>query len=88
MTKTTDLRMFIVDNFLFGEDDQITDQTPLVESGIVDSTGILEIIGFIETTYRVAVKDDEVIPDNFSNLASMDAYLQEKLRTPQLVFNS
>jgi len=88
MTSTTDLKVFIVDNFLFGESDQLTDDTPLVETGIVDSTGILDIIGFIETNYSVEVKDDEVIPSNFSTLASMSVYLDQKLGSPMMECNT
>ena len=81
MTTAAELKLFIIDNFLFGESDQLTDDTPLVESRLIDSTGMLEIIGFMETTFRVAVKDDEVIPENVLNLSSLSSYSQWKTRT-------
>lgn len=85
MTAAPDLRDFIVERFLFGEADQLTDETPLVESGIVDSTGILDIIGFIETNYPVTVSDEDVIPLNFATLAAMSIYLGQKMPSSQPV---
>ena len=85
MTPSDQIRGFIVDSFLFGDGDQLTEETALVETGVVDSTGILEIIGFMESEFKVVVNDDEVIPSNFADLASMSLYLNTKLGSPDVV---
>ena len=84
MTASDQIRGFIVDSFLFGDGDQLTEETALVEAGVVDSTGILEIIGFMESEFKVVVNDDEVIPSNFADLASMSLYLSTKLGSPDV----
>ena len=59
------VRAFIVENFLFGVDDEnLTETSSFLENGIVDSTGILELITFVETTYSITVDDSEMVPEN------------------------
>ena len=72
------IKQFIVDNFLFGDDAKLSVDTPLFEKGIIDSTGILELVAFIEDNFKVTVGDDELIQDNFSSVNSMDKFLQTK----------
>jgi len=57
------VRSFIIENFLFGDDAQLTEDTSFLEDGIVDSTGILELVAFLEETYDITVEDDELIPE-------------------------
>ena len=79
MTYTSTVREFIVDNFLFGEEDKLQDETPFFESGIVDSTGILEIVSFLEETFSINVEDEDLVPENFSSVITIDQYLKRKL---------
>ena len=72
------IKQFIVDNFLFGDDAKLSVDTQLFEKGIIDSTGILELVAFIEDNFKVTVGDDELIQDNFSSINSMDKFLQTK----------
>ena len=72
------IKQFIVDNFLFGDATKLSVDTPLFEKGIIDSTGILELVAFIEDNFKVTVGDDELIQDNFSSVNSMDKFLQTK----------
>jgi acyl carrier protein len=79
MDTITPVREFIVDNFLFGDGEQLDDSTSFFDSGIVDSTGILEIVSFLEDSYSIEVQDEELIPENFSSLNTISLYLKHKL---------
>jgi len=72
------LRDFIVDNFLFGDGDKLGIDTPLFEKGIIDSTGVLELIAFIEENFSVKVTDEELVQSNFSNINTIDRFIQSK----------
>ena len=79
MENMTKVREFIVENFLFGDGDEFKNDTPFFENGIVDSTGILEIISFLEETFQINIEDEELIPENFSTVQTIDKYLSSKL---------
>ncbi|MDA8090600.1 MAG: acyl carrier protein [Nitrospiraceae bacterium] len=74
-----DVRRFVIENFLFGEARQLDEGTSFLESGIVDSTGILELVCFIESSYGITVEDEELVPENLDNLRNIDLYLRRKL---------
>ena len=82
MSYINSIREFIVENFLFGEDGGLTEETSFLEGGIVDSTGILEIINFLEETYNIVVEDNELIPENLDSLKNLDNFLRKKLDVP------
>jgi acyl carrier protein len=80
MSRRKQIRQFILGNFLFTDDESaIADDTSLIKQGIVDSTGILELIGFIEETWPVNVPPEDMTPANFDSLASIDRYLDGRL---------
>ncbi len=80
MSRRQQIRQFILGNFLFTDDESaIADDTSLIKQGIVDSTGILELIGFIEETWPVNVPPEDMTPANFDSLASIDRYLDVRL---------
>lgn len=72
------VKQFIVDNFLFGDTDKLAVDTHLFEKGIIDSTGVLELVAFIEENFNVTVSDDELVQDNFSSLIAIEKFLQYK----------
>ncbi|MCF7956497.1 MAG: acyl carrier protein [Phycisphaerae bacterium] len=72
-------RDFIVDNFLYGDADKLEHNTSFMLEGIIDSTGILELITFLEATYQIKIADDEIIPENMDSLESIEKYLCSKL---------
>jgi acyl carrier protein len=75
-----ELRHFVVENFLFGQDDgSLSADDSFIETGIVDSTGVLELIGFLETRYGIKVEDDELVPANLDTLNRLSAFVQRKL---------
>jgi acyl carrier protein len=69
---------FILDNFLFGDKDKLKIDTPLFEKGIIDSTGVLELVAFIEENFKIKVADEELIQSNFSDITSIDQFIQSK----------
>jgi len=78
MNTKTILREFISENFLFGNGQALEDDTNLFENGIIDSTGIIELISFLEMKFKISIEDEELITDNFSNLNSIGLFLQRK----------
>ena len=80
MTETRDkIRNFIVENFLFGSDNGLTDDASFLDEGIIDSTGILELVSFIEEDFGVAVEYEELIPENLDSIKNVVAYLERKV---------
>lgn len=76
MGRRQKIKQFILGNFLFTDDESaFNDDTSLIREGIVDSTGILELIGFIEETWPVRVPAEDMTPANFDNLGAIDRYL-------------
>ncbi len=73
------IREFIAENFLFRADAEIDDNQSLLESGVIDSTGVLELIAFLESTYDITIADDEIVPENLDSVDSMINYLARKL---------
>ena len=73
------LRDFIVDNFMMGQDaTALTDSGSLLELGIIDSTGVLELVGFLEETFQITVEDDDLVPDNLDSVNNLVNYIQRK----------
>jgi acyl carrier protein len=74
------IREFIVENFLFGvEDLQLEDDDSFLEKGIIDSTGILELIEYLEESFAVSIQDDELVPENLDSLNRVDSFIMRKL---------
>ena len=73
------IREFVVANFLFGEEGKLGDDTSFLESGIIDSTGLLELVGFLEERFGIRVADEELVPENLDSLSNISAYLAGKL---------
>jgi acyl carrier protein len=74
----TKIRSFIIENFLFGNDDGLQDDTSFLENGIIDSTGILELITYLEEEFSIKVNDEELIPENLDSISNVVAYLKTK----------
>lgn len=74
-----ELRTFIVENFLFGRPGKVGGDTSLVKAGIIDSTGVLELVTFLETRYGIEVKDEELIPENLDSISNLKKFLSRKL---------
>jgi len=72
------IRQFIVENFIFGEDGNLKEETSFLESGIIDSTGILELVSFLEEKFGISIADEELVPENLDSIANVVAYLTKK----------
>ena len=77
----TKLREFVARNFLLGQKQGMTlkDGDSFLESGLVDSTGVLEFVDFLQENWDLRVADDELTPENFDSLDNLAAYVQRKL---------
>jgi len=73
------VRKFIVEYFLFGDEDNLNDHTSFIEDAIVDSTGILELVAFIEETFGIHVEDEELVPENLDCISNVEKYVQHKM---------
>ena len=78
---TADIRAYVVDRFLFGQGaETLSDEASFLESGIVDSTGVLEIVMFLEQRFGIKVKDEELVPDNLDSIRNITAFVGRKLQ--------
>ncbi len=77
--KEQTIRQFIVDTFLFGQDDGLSVDAPLLESRILDSTGILELATFIGGHYGITVDDEEMLVENFGSIRAVAKFVERKL---------
>lgn len=79
MTSTvkTEIRAFIVENFLFGDTGRpLDDDMSLIENDVVDSTGILELVSFLEERFGIAVADADIVPANLDAIDRIAAYVE------------
>jgi len=73
-----EVRDYVVDNFLFGDGAALKDDTSFLDGGIVDSTGMLELIMFLESTYDMKVQPEEMIPDNLDSVNRVAEFITRK----------
>jgi acyl carrier protein len=78
------VRSFITADYLLGRDDDLSDDSSFLEEGILDSTGVLQLIAFLEETYGIRVENEEVVPDNLDSIDRVVAYLTRKLTAASL----
>jgi acyl carrier protein len=73
------IRSFVIENFLFGAPDNgLKDTDSLLDKGIIDSTGVLELVAHLEETYLIKVEDEELIPENLDSIANVAAFITRK----------
>ena len=85
MAHSSKVREFIIENYLFGDGDTLAEDTSFLESGIIDSTGILELIFFLEETFDVKIEDDELVPENMDSLKNISLFMERKLGSSSTV---
>ena len=73
------VRDFIQQNFIFDSNTVLADDESLLGAGIIDSTGVLELIGYLEEKFQLQFGDDELIAENFDTILKITAFLQKKL---------
>jgi acyl carrier protein len=81
--QTTDIgqeiRVFLTERFLFGRDETLTDDLPLL-GNVIDSQGVIELVVFVQERFNIAVDDEEVTTDNFESVKSVVTFIEEKIR--------
>ena len=75
------IRTFIVENFLFGHDEDLKDNSSFLDEGIIDSTGILELVNYLEEEFSITVDDDDLIPENLDSINNVVGYLERKIKS-------
>lgn len=80
MERRRQIKQFVLQNFLFSDNEgAIGDEDPLIRGGIVDSTGIHELILFLEESYQISVSPEEMTPAIFDSILSVDEFVTRKL---------
>jgi acyl carrier protein len=78
MDQKSEIRSFIEKNYLFSSEGTLLDSDSLLQKGIVDSTGILELISFLEEKFGIAINDDELLPANLDSIENIVNFLEKK----------
>jgi acyl carrier protein len=76
------IRAFIASNFYVPDAHALADNTSLLDQGIVDSTGVLEVTAFLESEFGIKVTDDEIVPENLDTIANIVAFVRRKRPEP------
>ena len=77
------IRKFIHGNFIRDEGDSLGDEDSLLEKGVIDSTGVLELAAFIEEKYGFRVEDEELVPENLDSIRNVVEFILRKTRGQQ-----
>jgi acyl carrier protein len=84
-TTITSIRNFISGNFPAAKKRNLGDTDLLLQSGIIDSMGILDLVGHLETTFDISVDDDDLVPENFDSIVTIAAFVEKKQNQHQSV---
>lgn len=77
------VRAFVVENFLFGDQAHpLAGSDSLIENGIIDSTGVLELVAFLEERFAITMADAEIVPDNLDSLDRIGAFIASRATAP------
>lgn len=74
------VRNFVTTNFYVADPAALADDASLLDAGIVDSTGVLEVVQFLESEFGLAVEDHEIVPENVDSIARIAAFIDNKLK--------
>jgi len=79
MSTEAKIKSFILENFLFTDDESaIGNDESLLDRGVIDSTGVMEVILFLEEEFGVQVQDDEIIPENLDSISNIKRFVESK----------
>jgi acyl carrier protein len=74
------IRSFVDDNFLFGQGDDLANDDSFLENGIIDSTGVLELVTFLEERFTIQIADEELVPNNLDSVTRLVDFVESKLK--------
>ena len=81
MALNNELRQFVINNFMFGNSGEgIADSDSFLERGIIDSTGVMELIAFLEERYGIKLQDQDLIPDNLDSIDGLARLVESRLQ--------
>ena len=75
-----EVRRFLADTFLFGRTEDLRDNVSLM-GNVIDSTGAIELVAFLQDHFAITVEDTDVTPENFDSVKNIVAYVERKLQT-------
>ena len=73
-----EIRRFITENFLYGRPLEFSGDDSFLEMGLIDSTGILELVSFLEKQYQITVEDVDLVPENLDSIAQLASFVERK----------
>lgn len=74
-----EVRAYVTEKLLFGQNDrEVEGNTSFLESGIIDSTGVLELVAFLEEQFQVKVEDEDLIPANLDSINAITRFVERK----------
>lgn len=76
----SELRRFVENDLLFGEQLAFDDDESFIELGLIDSTSVLELVAFVENRFDVAFADDELVPENLDSIANLVRFIEARRR--------
>jgi acyl carrier protein len=81
MALNNELRQFVIDNFMFGKPGEgFANSDSFLERGIIDSTGVMELIAFLEERYGIKLHDQDLVPDNLDSIDGLARFVESRLR--------
>lgn len=75
---SAEVKAFIVQNFMFGQPTELAPDQSFLQTGVIDSTGLLELVSFLEERYGISVDDRDLTPENLDSLANVSRYVASK----------
>jgi acyl carrier protein len=74
-----EIRSFIINNFMMGRNpEELIDSDSLLDKGIIDSTGVMELVGFIERKFDIKFRDEELVPENLDSVNNLITYIEKR----------
>ncbi len=74
-----ELRSYVVENYLFGRGDDLKDGDSFWELGLMDSTGVLELISYLEERYSISLESGEIVPENLDSVDKLISFISRKI---------
>jgi acyl carrier protein len=78
MEVSAKIRKFMIESFLFEDNGSLKEESSFLENGIIDSTGVLELIDFLEKTFGIKVEDQEIVPENLDSISRAAKFVRSK----------
>jgi len=75
------LRQFVIENFLGDRSGDFSDEDSLLDQGLIDSTGVLELVTFVEERFGITIADSDLTPENFDSIQMLTTFIQRQLNT-------